>query len=66
MGASYREGPFYCGSCLGALEFMTRTWPVPGAWYVHRDDHRYHCHGRLSGTHTASALLRTRRDGAAA
>lgn len=51
----YEPAPFACGHCRKPLDFMVIKWPVPGAWYVHRDDHRYHCNGRrLFGPHTAS------------
>jgi hypothetical protein len=44
---TYTPTPFFCGNCGKKLHFMERGWPIPGSWFVHSDDRRFHCNGRL-------------------
>lgn len=52
----YRPTPWACGTCREPLDLMRRHDPPAACYYVHRGDHRYHCHGD-DGPHTASAPL---------
>ncbi len=62
-GASYKPSAFTCGTCGGELDFVVRGGCFPGAWYVHRADRRFRCHGRRwfgSSTNSAPLGLPTR------
>lgn len=55
---TFERTDLFCGHCETALHFMHVRWPFPKAWYVHRDDHRFRCHGhRWWGANTNSAPL---------
>lgn len=61
FGNKYRSTPFCCGSCGEDLDFMSPgPLVIPGAYYVHSSNHKYHCYGRLFGKNTHTAPLRTK------